>query len=371
MRIILTLIVLFVTAQAVWGQASSRNPYFTPFSQYYFQQSVVNPAYVGNENQPQFWVAYQTARESYGSNSEGNGKAFNGLLQGRMYSAPINYGFLFSYEDFNDDREGVNGARGDFRQMQFGLQGSFDFDLGESGIGRVGLTGALLYHNSDIIANNSASTGGAVRKVFPSLDVGIIAIYGNFEFGMSMVNSAEPSFGVNTGLSTGGGGVGTGGGLGGQNNQTTFRRTSFLTMLYNWELTQTLSLHPQFLLRLGNGQLNAAANPQGGGLNLSGVSLDLTMLVNYYDLLFVGFSYKPDMTSGNSSFANSGFVYENYFGTAMLGVRLADAYQVSLSWDLVRSGIQNKDRFRKFEIGIGAFLFDNFYFEEVEEPDDL
>lgn len=376
MRIIVSIASLLMLAQVVWGQSSLQNPYFTPFSQYYFQQSMLNPAYVGNENQPQYWLSYQSSQEPSGTGLNaglGDGRALSSLIQGRMYSVPINYGVILNYEEFDDplDTTDVIGFRnrGDFKQWQAGLQASFDFDVGEKGIGRVGLTGSVIYLNN--CRTNPQLCGRDVgadilRKYAPNLDIGIILIYGNFELGMSVVNSSQPSLGLRTpGTTGGGGGIGGGGVVGGTSNST-FRRTSYISMLYNWDLNSTFSLHPQMLLRMGDGRLNPMVNAGGGGVNLSGVSLDLTMILNYYDLFFLGYSYKPNLSSGT---ALTGFAYTNYFSTIMAGVRIADAYQISVAWDLVRPDISNKNKYRKLEVGIGAFLFQGFYFEE--EPTDL
>jgi len=371
MRVILGILLMLLGGQFVFGQSSYRNPYFTPFSQYYFQQSMINPAYVGNENQPQFWASYQSSKEQFGT-----GKAFNALFQGRMYNAPINYGFIFAYEDFNDDRDVTNfSRRGDIRQMMAGLQGSFDFDVGENGIGRVGLTGALLYHNNDLLSASVPAGDQNLRKVFPSLDIGIIMIYGNFEMGMSVTNSNQPKFGLPNVSTTGGGGVTVGtGGVSTGGAGTTFKRSSYVTFLYNWKVVETLSLHPQVLVRLGDGQLSGSGGGNGGingtgnnnNFRLNGLSLDLAMLINYYDLAFLGLSYKPPL--GQTTAFD--FVYKYNYATIMTGLRIANAYQVSLSWDLIRPGVNNKEDYRKFELGIGAFLFDNFYFEDDDVPVD-
>jgi len=364
MRIFLLFISALIFGQA-YGQSSYRNPYFTPFSQYYFQQSMINPAYVGNENQPQFWGSLQNSKEEFGK-----GKAYNALIQGRMYTAPINYGFIFGYEDFNDSRLLENFARrGDFRQWMAGIQASFDFDVGEAGIGRVGLTGALMRYRTEPIELDSLVTGGQtsdqnLRKILPSLDIGVVLIYGDFEMGMSVTNSNQPKLSRTT-VALGAGG-----------NNAVFRRSSYITFLYNWKIAETLSLHPQILFRLGDGQLGGGGIgqnpnvpgqvPQNSGVNLNGMSIDLTMLVNYYDLAFLGMSYKPPLGQANAL----DFVYKHYMGTIMTGLRIANAYQVSLSWDLNRPNIINKERYRKFEVGFGAFLFDDFYFVEEEEPVD-
>ncbi len=368
MRVILSIVIsalVFLTFGSVANaQFSANSPTFTPFSQYYFQQSMTNPAYVGNENQPQYWGSYQTSKEgaSVGSGS-GKGKAFTGLVQGRMYSAPINYGILFNYEDYfdntvNDSTINFN-SKGSFKQFQFGLQGSFDFDLGEKGIGRVGLTGALLYHDSDRIRATTTVGGTNARKFFPSLDIGIIAIYGDFEFGMSVVNSNQPNFGVQTQTSGTGGGTGQNTG----NRTSTFLRAYYLNLLYDWKLNDVISLQPQTIIRIGDsvGANTVGSSQTGGGVNLSGVNIDMSLLANYYDLILLGFSYKPKLSTSQA------FLYRNYWATVMAGVRIGQGYQVSFSWDLVRSEITDKSRYRKFEIGFGAFLFDGFYFEEVQE----
>ncbi len=367
MRIILSIILLCCT-QWAFGQFTQYTPKFKPFSQYYYQQAYYNPAYIGNDSQPQYWFSTRTTQEPNLS----RGRSYNALANWSMIKIPISWGVVFAYEDFQDNTydstiDSLASSR-DFTEWQLGLQTSFDFDMGEEGLGKIGFTGTAVRLRN---AGTTASLNGQNPRNFVfNMDVGVLAVYNRFKLGFSMVHSNEPNYfgggGINTssGGNTGGG-IGVGGGIstggsssGGGNFLSRFRRTGYFHASFDWRLTESLTFTPQIFARqiIGqNGNLNNSNANFGGsddgpcsGANLPGSSLDVGFILNYYNLIFAGFSYRPCFSHSRDN------IYRDYFGSVMVGFRLNETYHVSTSWDLRRRNTDNY--YRQFEIGIGAFL---------------
>ena len=328
MRIIISLIFLFCT-QWVFGQFSTE-PTYRPFAQYYYQQSFYNPAFVGNDTQPQYWISTQSRKEGAGNDK---GRSINALAQWAMYKIPINLGIIFAYQDFNSDFQ-------NFNQWQGGLQTSFDFDLGEEGLGKIGFTGTAMQYNND---NDSIANSLNLKKFALSYDVGVLAVYDKFKIGFALINSNNPSFDPNASNSQGGGG----------NRLYRFGSIGSFQITYEWQLTESFKLTPQVYFRqsmanLGNANNNPNASPSARNLDLPGTSVDITLLAQFYDLFHAGFSYRPSFSDRYE------FVHRYYFGSVMAGVRLGETYQVSLSWDIPRKN--TPDYYSQFEIGFGVFL---------------
>lgn len=327
MRIIISLIFLFCT-QAVFGQTSTR-PTYRPFSQYYYQQSYYNPAFVGNDTQPQYWASSHSRKEGAGND---RGRSINALAQWAMYKIPINWGIIFAYQDFNSDFQ-------DFDQWQAGLQTSFDFDLGEEGLGKIGFTGTVMQYNND-----SITTSLNLKKFVPNLDVGVLAVYNKFKVGFALLQSNNPNFDPNSSSQ---------GGNGGGSRLYRFGSIGSFQVSYEWQLTEGLKLTPQVFVRQSidnTGTVNNNSNlpVSNRDVDLPGTSIDITLLAQFYDLFHAGFSYRPSLSDRYE------FVHRYYFGSVMAGVRLNETYHVSLSWDIPRK--DTPDYYSQFEIGIGVFL---------------
>jgi len=344
--------------QWAFGQFSQYTPKFKPFSQYYYQQAYYNPAYIGNDSQPQYWFSTRTTQEP----SLSKGRSYNALANWSMSKIPITWGAIFAYEDFQDNTfdnsiDSLASSR-DFTEWQLGLQTSFDFDMGDEALGKIGFTGTAAQLKN--AATTQSNNGQNPRNFVFNMDVGVLAVYNRFKLGFSMVHSNEPNYfgggGVNTG--SGGGSVGSGSTVASNNSLSGFSRTGYFHASFDWQLTESLTFVPQIFARqiIGQGgnlnNSNANFNQPSEGpcrnSNLPGSSLDVGFLLNYYNLIFTGFSYRPCFSHSRDN------IHRDYFGSVMVGARLNETYHISASWDLRR---KNTDTYyRQFEVGIGLFL---------------
>ena len=119
-------------------------------------------------------------------------------------------------------------------------------------------------------------------------------------------------------------------------------------------------IEPQLLVRqfnkqLGNtGSVNDPNNPNQA--DFSEFSMDLALILNYYNFLYLGYSYKPQITNSNR------YIYNNFGSSIMAAIRFNETYQLSFSWDIRRDGINENTR--QFEIGLRAYLFGEYLFSE-------
>jgi len=349
--IVFMLSVFFLIDDAEAQNNARYSPEFTPFSQFYFQPSFYNPAYVGNEYSPTFWASSRVQ-----NSLQDRSRSFNGTYQIAMERAPINWGFIMVYQDFNTltgspDVVTVSELR-NYRAFQGGIQANFDFDIGEKGVGKVGLAASMLnFKNAD---TDLAVSVENPRTWVPSVDLGVLFNYDHFHLGVGLINANNPSFDFSV-QNTGSGGLGTGGGGTNLGSTPSFRRSMYINALYRINVTETLMLEPNVLIRQADGT-SISINSAGGGVELGGLGIDLALVLNYYNFIFAGYSYKPQISS------NQGFVYNNFGSSVMAGIRFNETYHISFSWDLRRENVNENTN--QFEIGIGAYLFGEYLFAE-------
>jgi len=297
-----------------------------------FMQSQYNPGYVGWENQPTWWVSAKRNTEST-LGVRGNGSQFNLNWQGQFPEWKSNLGVVFNYEQFNDNRgetstNGTNGDRYDFKQWKLGLQHNFMFDIG-NGKAQAGF-GVSLMKFADIFTSNQ---GGLVNeyKFRPNVDVGLLAVFGNFEIGASVLHSNEPSFrDISAGFA---------------DRNAQFKRISYLQSSYEFQIGEMFYIKPNFMMRQLIGQ---------GTINSCGVSIDAGVLFNLNDTVFASYSW--------------GYHKQDYPHSVMVAYRLLSGYQISASMDI--SGNSGRERSR-FEIGFGVYLFGEYYDDEEEETPEV
>ena len=171
------------------------SPEFTAFSQFYFQPSFFNPAYIANEYSPTYWFS---TRNQETANDKST--SYNATYQVGLDNQPINWAITMSYQNLRPQASVDPGitqfvAFRKFTTFQGGVQANFDFDIGEKGIGKVGLGGSMVYFDN-LVGTDSTNinTQGSIRKWAPALDMGILFKYERFHLGISSMNMVEPNF---------------------------------------------------------------------------------------------------------------------------------------------------------------------------------
>ncbi len=297
-------------------------PNFTGSNQYYFMQSHFNPAYAGDVSQPSWWASIKQNKEN-----NGNGQQYNFSWQGQFPEYKSNLGVIFNYERFNDTRTEVNPNSNndiyDFKQWKLGVQHNYEFEVG-SGTVRAGF-GISLLRYADVYSGNTAGLVGEY-KYRPNVDIGFRGRWGNFEFGVSALHSNEPNFRGETTQVIG------------LNKQAQFRRISYIHTAYEFTLGEAFYLKPSVQVRQLIGQRS---------YNSCGLSADASLQLNYNDSFFLAYSFR--------------YHYQQYPHSIMLAYRTLGGYQFSASMDLPKGGTGER---RRFEVGIGIFLFGDYYEEE-------
>lgn len=358
-KMLVCLIALLSLGHTINGQSNARfSPEFTPFSQFYFQPSFYNPAYIANEYSPTYWFSSRTQ-----NSLQDKSRSYNATYQVGMEKLPINWAVFLIYQDLRTDildpNSVVSSIYSDFTAFQGGIQANFDFDIGEKGIGKVGLAASMLNFNN--IDTEVATTAANPRTWQPSIDMGVLFNYEKFHLGVGFTNSNQPRFDYNlpTGVNQGGGSstIGNPGqtGVGSAGSTPTFQSAMYINAMYRINLTETFMIEPHVLVRQ-TGNTSISINSTGEGVNLVGTSIDLALILNYYNFIFAGYSYKPNLSNDGR------FLYSDFGGSVMAGIRFNETYHFSFSWDLRREN--TNENTSQFEIGIGAYLFGEYLFGE-------
>jgi len=201
-----------------------------------------------------------------------------------------------------------------------GVMGSYDYELSESSILRLGFGASLLHYNDQYNANSIGSGGGASvgerlpgQTFKPALDVGILFEKGRFYLGFSVKQFNEPEFR----LWDGGGAA-------------KIQRKAFLSGGTEFYFGDFLAFRPSFILAdYGGGT---------GGFFRSWRS-DINVLMSYKDKFFWALGGKlnnPD-----------------YIMSLMIGGRFAKKFQANLAYDLKKS---SSPAGKQIELSLGYFL---------------
>lgn len=287
-------------------------------SQYYFQQTLYNPAFAGMDGQMNFSISHPF-RQIDGRNPQ----HFNLLYQDVFQSFEGGYGLGVVYQDKDSGED-----KDRFYLVNGIVSGGFDF--GENWIGRAGLTVGLLHYTNAFRADTQTGTQGAAYfKV--NLDAGILLKNNNFSIGFSVVQSSEPEF-VFSDLLTDEEKIGLTNEIR-VNNQ--FIRAVYLQTMYDINFGD-VQLTPMMLL--SNRERTTFSNVTLTNNN-NNLRMELGANVLVGDIFLGGI---------HASLFNS-----NHAVSLMLGARLQSKYQISFSYDVPSS---NVGEYRNIELTAGFFF---------------
>lgn len=293
-------------------------------AQYYFQQSLINPAFVGLEGQMNLSVNHPF-RQIYNQSKPQN---YSLLFQDGFESFEGGYGLSFVYNNKN-----LGNDKDKFFLINAIVSGGFEF--GENWAGRVGLTvGVLHYTNIYRSGSQKGTQGAAFFKL--NLDAGVLLTNGDLSVGFSVVQSNEPEFGFSNTLSA-------------------EQEASVIDARVNNQFIRAVYFQIQYDIGINNDDiiitpLMLLSNRRNYGLNF-GVSTRNNQNLLYLELGSNVLIKGKFLAGIHGSFINSTRLF-----SIMLGTRINESIQVTASYDVPSKDATN---YRNIEIGAGFFFGGN------------
>ncbi len=290
-------------------------------SQYYFQPTLINPAFAGQNDYMNLSVSHP-----FRSVNNRNPQFYNVLLQ-NSFGGDFEggYGLSFVYQNSNFDV-----AKDKFYLVNGIVSGGFDF--GENWIGKAGLTVGLLHYTNTYKSDLDKGTqGAAFFKI--NLDAGILLTNNNFSLGFSVVQSSEPEFTFTNDLTLEEDAQ--------VNNDiresNRFIRAVYLQAMYDINVSdELLKITPILLL---SSRERTTFNNFTPTNNNNTLRFELGSNFMFKDMILAG--------------AHVSFLNSNHSVSLMLGTKLAQKYQLAISYDIPSSDVNN---YSNLELSLGMFF---------------
>ncbi len=289
-------------------------------SQYYLQPALINPAFAGIEGFANLSINHPFRRLS----DDTNPQHYSLLFQDDFNGFEGGYGLSFVYQ---------NKKLGDDKDKFFVVNAMFSggFDFGENWVGRAGVTfGAIHYTNVYRAGTQKGTTGASFFKI--NLDAGILLTNNDFSLGFSVVQSNEPEFGFTNSLSAEDEAKVIDARV---NNQ--FIRAVYFQALYDIGINNdAVVITPMFLL----------SNRRNFGLNVGFTN-------NNRNLLRLELGSNVMIQNRYIFGLHTSLINNVHVLSFMAGAKINDSIQLTASYDLPKSEINN---YYNFEIGLGFFF---------------
>jgi len=301
----------------------------TPFAgfehnhQFFYTQTIYNPAYVGHESQPSFYAVSQI-----GKTNRASPQLYNVVWQTNFDNLGV--GLIGNYSNIDSN----NSARMALLAAQF----SMDFEAFSNLRSRAGLGFGMLHYKNDVVdpTNPNASTANVVPNNEPfakyNADIGILLYNDNFRLGISMVHNNQPEFNFFNADYIYQNYNGT---LSSFDRKTVFRNRNYITMAYDIDAGD-LTFTPSVLVRVYAITYGAGSNRQLSSDD--NFRMDANVTAAYRDQIYFGASYIKDL---------------NYLLGINLAYRTIGGFQISGAYSLPKS--DTPDGFSQFELGLGWF----------------
>jgi len=270
-----------------------------PFNTHYFLHKYpINPAYIGEEGEPNVGLAYKKANGFF--ETAGN-RAF-GYVHGKSEAMKGGgFGVLYNYMDAN--AQGIKHT-----QMSLGATATYNQNLMDLVDVKIGVTTSFLRYRN----NRQPNTGGPTNPQNPqatlerfakiNLDAGVLLALADFELGVAMHHNNQPQFEFYT----------TGGGL------NSFNREIFITASYDFSINDDIGIAPHLIIQQNSHEKD--------------LLVQTTLLADYQDMIFGGFSYIVDFDTRQNP--NTNYTTREFHKIRLTAAgKLAEQFLVAASLD--------------------------------------
>ncbi len=321
---------------------------FEPYTQYFNNQFMFNPAFAGDDSQP---VASVIARHATSSRESGIWQALPplGAALGQLDLAPRPQLYHFninSYEPSWKSSWGIHatyfkpGNPNSKRVIDAGLSFNYELPMGDVWKIRLGLSASIIHYDEDFLYNVDGSPyiGGPnqyipvklnERKIKTNNDLGILLKGPKLYIGASIANMNEPSFQF---YEAPGGRI------------CRFRRKTYVTAGSNLDLGGVIKFKPSIFFS------QYLTNSTGRNFSML---FDVNLLAEVKDRYTIGTTVR--------------FNDRRYGGALALGYKFAEKYQLMFSYDLPKSDVSSFT-YSRFEAGL--YLHLPRVWEEAEDFED-
>ncbi len=306
---------------------------YEPFTQFYNNQYLFNPAFAGDESQPVASLLTRTVTQSRESKiwslMPPLGAALNQLEladRPRLYHFNLNsyepswkssWGFQFTYyEPTNPNAK---------RVVDAGLSFNYEVPMGEVWKLKFGITASLLHYDEDFLfdVDGNPYIGGPnqyipvklnERKLKSNTDIGVLMKGPKLYFGAAINNMNEPSFQFYESP-------------GGRVNR--FRRKIFVTAGSDFDLGGVVKFKPAIFFS------------QYMNSTYTTLIFDANVMAEIKEKLSLGATVR--------------FNERRYGGALALGYKFSEKYQLMFSYDLPKSDVSSYT-YSRFEVGLYLHL---------------
>ncbi len=327
----LTIIVLLIFSSL---KLDAQTPFigFEHNHQFFWTQTIYNPAYAGHESQPTFYAVSQLGRANFDTAPQLYNVAWQTSVDNLGFALIANYSNL---DPNNSTRMGL--IAGQF---------SLEFDAFDSFNAKAGLGFGALHYNNEVVdpTNPNASTTMQVENNVPfaryNADIGILLYNDNFRLGISLIHNNEPEFNFfNTEYIY----QNFNGGISSFDPTTVFRNRNYITFaydIYSGDLKFTPSIFTRVYALTFDSTNRRRTNSNDN------FRLDANLTASLREEFFLGASYIKDV---------------NYIGSVNAAYRTIGGFQVSASFSIPKA--ETPEGFLQFELGLG-------WFPQWEDDDD-
>lgn len=304
----------------------------TPFAgfehnhQFFWTQTIYNPAYAGHYSQPTFYTVAQLGKANSASP-----QLYNVAWQSGIDN--IGFGIIANYSNIDPD----NSARMALLAGQF----SMEFDAFENLNARAGLGFGALHYKNDVVdpLNPQANQGQQIENnesfAKYNADIGILIYNDNFRLGIAMIHNNQPEFNFFNANYVFQNWQGT---LSAVDRKTIFRNRNYITLGFDVNTDSDLVFTPSILARVYALSYGTGANFAGRNNNDDDFRLDANVTAAYREQLYLGVSYFQDV---------------NYLIGVNAAYRTIGGFQISGLVSIPKG--DTPEGFSQFELGLGWF----------------
>ena len=285
-------------------------------SEYYNNMLMYNPAYTGDLSQANVGFSNRFGKET----ADIKPLTFNFFAHTKSFDLNSGFGIKAHYHKFDDKfiNQQNAGEKTDKRIIEIGGLYSYEMPLFEiASVAIATNVSALHYQSKARNFNNPTGTVSQVQneRFFKmNIDLGLLFKMQDFRFGMSVVNSNEPTFTfTSSGFDT-----------------KTFRRQVYLNTSYKFGINDMIYIEPNIMMHSYTGTTARNLKPL----------LDFSLLLRYKNHFYAGTSYKLNNAPYNMSL--------------MFGGRF-NSIQVSAAYNLVGKKYDSSN-YSRIELMLAFYL---------------